>query len=97
MTGLTEREAARRRAAGQGNAPARGAGRTYAGILRECRDAYGYAYGAHWGPHDIEVKELGTGQSRIEIAGQMGIHFQVAKRMSLEDGINAARMLLPRC
>jgi phage terminase large subunit len=69
----------------------------YAGILRECKDAYGYAYGQHWGPHDIEVKELGTGQSRIEIAGQMGLYFQVAKRLSLEDGINAARMLLPRC
>jgi phage terminase large subunit len=65
----------------------------YAGILH----GRGYAYGTHWAPHDIAVKELGTGLSRLDTAHQLGIHFKVSERTSLEDGINAARMLLPRC
>jgi hypothetical protein len=52
----------------------------------------GYIYGNHYAPHDIEVKELGTGQSRKEIAQKLGIKFQVAPRLSIEDGINAVRM-----
>lgn len=69
----------------------------YAGILRDKGQSLGYQYGTHWGPHDIEVRELGSGQSRIEIGRDLGLYFRTAKRMPLEDGINAARMLLPRC
>jgi phage terminase large subunit len=69
----------------------------YAGVLREFKASKGYSYGDHWAPHDIEVKELGSGQSRWEIATSLGIHFRVAKKLTIEDGINAARMLLPRC
>jgi phage terminase large subunit len=65
----------------------------YAGVLNQKR----YAYGTHWGPHDIAVKELGTGLSRLEAARALGIHFQIAPMLALEDGINAARMLLPKC
>jgi phage terminase large subunit len=57
-----------------------------------------YAYQAHWAPHDIEVREMSTGRSRLEAAGQLGIHFVVSPKVnSLEDGIHAVRMLLPRC
>lgn len=69
----------------------------YAGVLRENAAKFGFAYGDHWGPHDIEVKELGTGVSRLETARSLGLHFRVAPKLPLEDGINAARMLLPRC
>lgn len=65
----------------------------YAGIL----NSKPYAYGTHWGPHDIAVTEFGTGRSRLEAARDLGIHFQVAPRLDLEDGVNAARMLLPKC
>ena len=65
----------------------------YAKIL----DGKGYRYASHFAPHDIQVRELGTGKSRLEIAKELGINFQVAKQLSLHDGINAARMLLPRC
>lgn len=65
----------------------------YAGVL----SGRGYEYGKHVAPHDIAVKELGTGRSRLEAARHLGIHFQVAGRLPLEDGINAARMLLPKC
>lgn len=69
----------------------------YAGVIRECAQSYGYAYGNHWAPHDINVRELGTGRSRIEIAQSLGINFQVTRQLKLDDGINAARMLFPKC
>ena len=54
----------------------------------------GYRYGVHIAPHDIAVRELGTGRSRIETARQMGLNFTVAKQLPLMDGIEAARQVL---
>jgi len=65
----------------------------YAGVLR----SKGYSYGSHVGPHDIEVRELGSGRSRKEIAQEMGVNFEVAPNLKLEDGINAARLIFDRC
>lgn len=56
-----------------------------------------YLYGAHIAPHDIRVRELGTGKSRLEVAKSLGIAFDVAPNMPLADGINAVRMILPKC
>ena len=56
-----------------------------------------YTYGKHFAPHDIQVRELGTGKSRLEVAQSLGIRFDLAPRLSIEDGIGAVRMLLPRC
>lgn len=55
-----------------------------------------YLYGKHYGPHDIRVRELGTGKSRWEVAKSLGITFDVVKQMEVADGINAARMTIPR-
>ncbi len=55
-----------------------------------------YVYGMHIAPHDIRVRELGTGLSRLEMAKQLGIKFHVAPQLSLADGINALRAALPR-
>lgn len=61
-------------------------------------DAKGYTYGTHWAPHDIQQRELTSGNSRLEIARKLGLHFQVAPRIqALEERIHAARMFLPRC
>jgi hypothetical protein len=65
----------------------------YASVLDQKR----YKYGLHYAPHDIEVRELGSGRSRIETAASLGLFFNVAPNIALEDGIHAARMLLPRC
>lgn len=65
----------------------------YAQVL----DGKGYTYRHHWAPHDIQVRELGSGRSRIETAAALGIRFQVVPNIPLHDGINAARLLLPRC
>jgi hypothetical protein len=56
-----------------------------------------YIYRDHFAPHDIKVRELGTGKSRLETAGGLGIRFQVAPQLGLEDGINAVRNVLPQC
>ena len=65
----------------------------YAEVLRQ----KGYSHGQHWAPHDIQVRELGSGRSRLETAASLGIRFQTCPNIPLEDGIHAARMLLPRC
>ena len=56
-----------------------------------------YTYGDHLAPHDIEVRELGSGKSRLETAYSLGIKFRVIPKMKVADGINAARMLIPKC
>jgi phage terminase large subunit len=56
-----------------------------------------YVYGRHFAPHDIEVREFSSGTSRIDTARQLGIRFEVIPQHTLEDGIEAARLLLPRC
>lgn len=57
----------------------------------------GYIYGKHFAPHDIAVRELGTGKSRQEVAAGLGIRFTVLPALSVEDGINAARSIFNRC
>lgn len=56
-----------------------------------------YIYADHILPHDVEAKELGTGKSRKEILSELGIKATVAPRLSIEDGINAVRLVLNRC
>ena len=65
----------------------------YAKVLQD----RGYVYGTHWAPHDIAARELGTGKSRLEVARNLGLNFRITPRLSVEDGIEAVRNLLPRC
>ena len=46
-------------------------------------------------PHDVMVRELGTGKSRYEMLTDAGLDITVAKKMSVEDGIQAVRARLP--
>lgn len=55
-----------------------------------------YIYGKHIAPHDIKVRELGTGMSRLEKARQLGVSFTIAPAMSIEDGIEAVRSTLSK-
>lgn len=55
-----------------------------------------YIYGTHYAPHDIAVKEFGSGLTRIEKARQLGINFVVAPKVGLMDGIEAVRSALGR-
>lgn len=56
-----------------------------------------YRYGQHYAPHDIKVRELGSGKSRLDMALDLGIYFQVTPDLRIDDGINAARGILSRC
>lgn len=51
-------------------------------------------YAEHIGPHDIKVREIGTGASRLETARNMGLIFSVCRNIPVIDGINATRQLL---
>lgn len=55
-----------------------------------------YLYGTHIGPHDIRVKEWGSGITRFEKARQLGITFTVAPRYEIPDGIEACRSLFSK-
>lgn len=55
-------------------------------------------WGKHYGPHDLAVRELGTGKTRLEAARELGIRFEtVARPESKLDAIEAARGLLSTC
>jgi hypothetical protein len=55
-----------------------------------------YIYGKHIAPHDIKVRELGTGMTRLEKARALGISFTVAPDVSIVDGIEAVRSCLSK-
>ena len=55
-----------------------------------------YIYGKHIGPHDIRVRELGSGSTRWEKARSLGVRFEVADQISIEDGIEAVRSTFSR-
>jgi len=56
-----------------------------------------YNYEQHIMPHDIRVRELGTGKSRYEMAQALRISpITIARNMPVDDGINAVRTTLPR-
>jgi hypothetical protein len=67
----------------------------YVNALHEFREKNHIVYGKHMGPHDIEVRELGTGVSRKKTAEKLGLKFEVAPMYPLADGINAVRSILP--
>jgi phage terminase large subunit len=48
-------------------------------------------------PHDVEVRELGTGKSRKEVLQEAGLDIRVAPRLPIADGIQDVRRLLPQC
>ena len=64
----------------------------YARALRERP----YLYAPLILPHDALARELGSGQSRVEMLQGMGFSVRVAPRIGVADGIEAVRRLLPR-
>ncbi len=67
----------------------------YAGELKRREAATGCVYGRHVGPHDITVREIGPGKSRLETAKNLGIKFDVCQRPAhKEDGIQAIRNIM---
>jgi len=69
----------------------------YVNYIHDWRDQNQAVMGHHYAPHDIAVRELGSGKSRLETARAMGISFLVAPNVPVDDGIQAARSIMPRC
>lgn len=66
----------------------------YVGVLRD----KGYRYARHFAPHDIAVRELGSGVSRIETARGMGLNFDcMPTNRDVPGGIEAVRRMLDFC
>jgi phage terminase large subunit len=66
----------------------------YARVLQD----KGYIYDSHILPHDVQVKELGTGKSRLETLDALGIRtVEVAPKLMIDDGIQAVRSMLDKC
>lgn len=60
--------------------------------------AKGYVYGKHHVPHDANARDLGTGRTRVETLKDLtGRWPTVLKPNAVMDGINAARLTMPRC
>ncbi|EMO4163853.1 TPA: terminase [Morganella morganii] len=66
----------------------------------------GYEYASHNGPHDIDNREFGSdaksrrelAQEGYEIDGQIySIRFEVVPKLSVDEGIEAVREILPLC
>lgn len=66
----------------------------YAKVLKERP----YVYERHHLPHDANARELGTGKSRYEmLEGLLGPNLDTIPRLSVEDGIQAARTVFRQC
>lgn len=64
--------------------------------IKVCREKQ-YIYGTHLAPHDIEVEEYTTGQTRRDFASGLGWHFTTVPKIGdKKESIDAARRLLAR-
>jgi phage terminase large subunit len=58
----------------------------------------GFVYDQHVLPHDVRVRELGTGKSRVEMLEELGIHnIEIAPSLLIDDGIQQVRTMLDKC
>lgn len=58
----------------------------------------GYIYGEHILPHDVRVRELGTGKSRLETLQELGMRpITIAPQIGVDDGIQSVRNFLDTC
>ncbi len=69
----------------------------YAKILQDKSNENNWTYGHHYAPHDIRVRELGSGaQTRLDIARGLGINFEIVPNLPISEGIELARGIFPR-
>lgn len=64
----------------------------YAKIVEDKAREGIWQYGKHCAPHDIQVRELGHGaRTRLQMARDLGLNFEVVPRLSVNEGIEMAR------
>lgn len=74
----------------------------YADLLFDLKKKNGWVYGTHYLPHDARPRTLAAGGKSIlqqfEAHRGRGLgRFAIAKRLDVQEGIQAARATLPRC
>lgn len=65
-------------------------------FLREVQ-SWGFVIGTVFLPHDARAKRLGTRRSIEEIIRGAGYRVRIIPKLSVADGINAARIIFPNC
>lgn len=65
----------------------------YVGVIK----ARGYRQGIDWLPHDARIRSLTDGKTRVETLVELGRQPRIVPQHKLGDGINAVRLVLPRC
>lgn len=73
-----------------------GSQRTLADYARDLQ-ALPYQWGIDFLPHDGASKSIQTGRSPAEILTALGRNVQIGARLDPEQGIQAARLMFPRC
>ena len=67
-------------------------------VARVIRNEKPYTYGEHYLPHDVQIREMMTNKSRKESLEALQVrNIVVTPAERVEEGINAARMMLPKC
>ena len=69
----------------------------YARVIQNYIDLHDLTYNHSYMPHDVAVKEMGTGRSRFEQAKALGLKPKKVKKLSVQDGREAVRSILPTC
>ncbi|HEC62259.1 MAG TPA: hypothetical protein ENI27_08400, partial [bacterium] len=70
----------------------------YKNVLDQRSIEQRYVYGTHYGPHDLEAREWGSGKTRQEQASALGLDYDIVSQIGIkDDGHNAVRAILPRC
>lgn len=65
-------------------------------FLREIQ-SWGYVIGQIFLPHDAKAKRLGSHRSIEEMVRSAGFKVRVLPKLSVVDGVNAARTIFPNC
>jgi hypothetical protein len=65
--------------------------------IKDCQNIEEYNYGYHLAPWDIGVHEYTTNEKRIDAAKKLGWKFIQVPKLSVMDGIESVRRMLPVC
>jgi hypothetical protein len=71
----------------------------YTDLIKSKQSEFGYTYGTHYLPHDARAKTLASGGKSIieQIASKIPLEsLKIVPSLSLQDGIQAARLALMR-
>jgi len=73
-------------------------GEGLASVVKQAIGSRDWMWGTHHLPHDVMVRELGTGRSRYDTLGSLGLtRISVGVATAPDERVNAARLMIPLC